>query len=166
MFVGLAAAAAAVLIAGCSASVSVGDQNVTKPADAQPGSCITIGGDNPSSATVRKADCGSADLTFYVANTVPKSGSCDTNNYSYVTFPGSDDKLCLALNMRQGECYQINTSNITQYKRIDCAAKPAEGATALKAVSRTDGVASCGEGQMVVNYTQPKTVGYCLEQTS
>ncbi|GAB17698.1 hypothetical protein GOEFS_037_00010, partial [Gordonia effusa NBRC 100432] len=98
------------------------------------------------------------------AGAVGKTADCATENYSHMTFPGSDSKLCLALNLAQDSCYQINPSNIAVYRRIDCGSTPTDGAVAYKVVSRSDSAASCGAGQLAVNYEQPKVIGYCLEK--
>lgn len=149
---------------GCS--VSVGDSaSISKPEDAAPGTCLTLSGTNAQDMKATKVACdGSTELSFYSAGTVAKTATCTTPDYSSMTFPGSDSKLCMALNLTEGSCYQINPSNIVDYRRIDCGTSAKGQATAYKVTSRTDGTANCAEGQLAVDFTQPKTIGYCLQK--
>lgn len=166
VLVGVAAVAAMFFIAGCNVSVGESD-SVSKPEDAAAGTCVSLSGTDANNMKVTKVSCdGSTELSFYSAGAVAKDANCATENYSYVTFPGADTKLCLAANFAQGSCYQINPQNIVDYRRIDCGTAAKAGATAYKVASRTDGTASCTTGQLAVDYTQPKTIGYCLEPQS
>lgn len=157
----ISSAAVVVFVAGCSSS----SDSISKPEDAAPGSCVQLSGTDANNMTVSKVECeGSTELSFFSAGTVAKSANCANDNYSYVTFPGSEAKLCLAVNLTAGNCYQINPENIVDYRRVECGTAPQGKATVYKVASRTDGTTTCGAEQLTVNYDQPKALTYCLEK--
>ncbi|NMO01534.1 hypothetical protein HH308_09950 [Gordonia sp. TBRC 11910] len=160
---GAAALATVFFAGGCSFSVGSSD-SVTKPDDAAPGTCVSLSGTDAKNMTVKKVSCdGGTELTFYSAGTIAKTGKCATADYTTLSFPDTDTQLCMALNMAQGSCYQINPNDIADYRRIDCGTAGKAGTSVYKVASRTDGTASCTTGQQAVDYTQPKAIGYCLE---
>lgn len=168
---GLVGTAAIVLVAGCSVSVgSEGSDSISKPEDAAIGSCVSIGdkAGKGGKIDIEKADCNTTDrLTFTAASVVPAEQDCGNPNLSHVTFAGSSGKLCIASNFEAGSCYQVPSgkgASLADYRKVECSAAPKRGSIIYRVASRTDTAATCPTGQLAVNYTAPKTIGYCVEK--
>lgn len=141
---------------------TVAGRTLTEAASAIAGTCLTLRGANANSMTAVTVSCdGSDDMSFISAGLASAAGTCTNDNYIVMRFPGFADKLCMAPNMQQGRCYQINPDNIVEYGLVGCDTQAAAGATIYRVAQRVNGTAKCAVGSPV-NFDQPSPLGYCL----
>jgi hypothetical protein len=131
---------------------------VTGEAGARPGDCVEVDVAGPADAGVRTVDCASPEAIYEVATREETdSGECPSDQYVSYTEEGRL-RLCLRLNVRDGECIQVTESGD---RRVDCASPDAT----YRVVSVLDGVADparcdTNASDVIVYPAPPRTV--CL----
>lgn len=114
----------------------------------RPGDCVRVDVAGPDVATV---DCASPDAIYQVATREEPDAKCPGDQYVSYTEEGRL-RLCLQLNVRDGECIQVTESGD---RRVDCASPDATH----RVVRVFDGVADparCAEEATdVIAYPKP-----------
>lgn len=153
------------LVAACG--VTVGDDIVDDAADVDVGQCVAIGASTDDDGNVKAThtDCGGDDLTFYVAAKVPSDAGCVSKNSAGLTFDKGDQKLCMTPNFITGQCYQVPTpgGRLVDYREVDCAATPHSATVVARTVQRADGGVECADDLTKWEFSEPRSIGYCLE---
>jgi hypothetical protein len=126
------------------------------------GDCIKV--NNAATADVEKIDCNDPAATYKVAVTKDETGAdCPTPNDFYVSYTetggkGSDLLLCLTLNAKEGDCFNLGTTSDTKVACTD----PKANAKVSKILTGTADPAGCPEGpDNAYVYPEPKLV-QCL----
>ncbi|WP_253659911.1 hypothetical protein [Williamsia maris] len=143
---------------------------VTSGRDVSVGDCITVSGDN-ADLTPKKASCSDKSFTFVVAQKLAiESLPCTVANSAEVT---SEDfgKLCIAPNLRVGQCYVFPAGNdapVSSVKDADCATATPPTSTStsviIKVVTKAPSLApaDCPTGK-IFEFDTPDRVDYCLQ---
>jgi hypothetical protein len=137
----------------------------TKP-DAQKvqvGQCVKVAGTN-TDPKVDITDCGSMDANYKVIDRQNSSmATCPQGDYSSVWQFGSGGyKLCLRLNVKQGDCIHKAQDNKT---KVSCDSPDANYKVTgiLDGTTNTDGCS--GDTSNYLSYTKPDAMVICLAPT-
>ncbi|WP_143690413.1 LppU/SCO3897 family protein [Williamsia sterculiae] len=156
---------ALLVIAGVATAVVLVLQ-VSRPTidKVQANDCVSVKGDN-SNADVTKVDC-QGDFSFTIAEKVGKNDPCPGEQYNRITAQGSDAKLCVVPNFRQGRCYQVpgdSNTRLVDFREIHCGDALAPNTRQVEVFTRTptDSTADCVDG---VSYDRPTAVSYCFDK--
>jgi hypothetical protein len=144
-----------VLLTGDDSVVTTPTTTVAPPGetlDARPGDCVKVNIASTTHADVRTVDCASAEATYRVAIRAETAGAaCPSEQYVSYEEEGRL-RLCLQLNVRDGECIEVR---VLDDRRLDCAAP----AATHRVVGVLDGVADqtrCDtEATDVIVYPEP-----------
>lgn len=145
-------------VAGEGTAVT-GQTGVARETGVRPGDCVRI---DVAATEVATVDCASPEAIYQVATREETdSGTCPGDQYVSYTEEGRL-RLCLQLNVRDGECIQVTERGD---RRVDCASPEATH----RVVGVHDGVADparCDtEATDVIAYpTPPRTI--CLATTA
>ncbi|MGV9857772.1 pyridine nucleotide-disulfide oxidoreductase [Gordonia sp. NPDC003425] len=164
--VAVAACLGIVVLTGCS--VALGSDTIDEASDIDLGQCLQIGAEVDSDGKVdaAKAECGAEGLTFYAASKVPADGECASDNTATLSFGSGSEKLCMTPNFVDGKCYQIplNGGELVDYKQLACEATAADNTVLAQTVTRSDASVTCSDEQTKWEYSEPKSIGYCLRE--
>ena len=149
-------------------TVDSSPEPITGPSQISPGECLTIAEQpgNTGSVLASKVDCDSAGLNFYAASVIASSSSCASTRNSIITFPGSNEKLCITPNFVQSLCYQVplGGGSLTDYQEVSCSGPPARNTVLAKVTRRSDESISCAAGETRWTFSEPQSIGYCLDE--
>ncbi|GAB2746489.1 LppU/SCO3897 family protein [Amycolatopsis magusensis] len=139
---------------------------VDSPATSNVGDCLNVTQFN-STTEPTKADCASPEANLRIgAKLDGSSGACPAGGtYDEYTVSGRGSyKLCLVLNVKQGECVANFSAGETGYKRVPCTDPSAE-VEFLKVAEGVVDEALCEgtEAEKVLTYPQPATT-LCFRQ--
>ncbi|MCX4097231.1 hypothetical protein [Nocardia sp. alder85J] len=153
---------------GHSGNKSYDTMNTTKVGD-----CVALSGSS-FDVKVQKISCGDPATVYKVGSVSADSGACPGPDYESVTTTGGhrNSKICLELNVQQGDCVDMDKLSASS-KKIDCATAARAGSgigttTYIKigriidgSTTRTDCGADFGENDTIV-YPQPNPRVLCL----
>ncbi|OXR44653.1 hypothetical protein B7C42_03447 [Nocardia cerradoensis] len=150
-------AVAALTVTGCS---MFSDAAKSDTARAKVGDCINVLEGSPADSKTEPVDCSSAKAVYTVKSTSDKKQDCGTEYSSYEeTFNGGTTAfLCLAPNLKQGNCYHEDKT--TGYSYAECDSAEAT----VKVVKRVDGQNDeflCDANSTFLTLSEPKTT-FCL----
>ncbi|UEA60142.1 hypothetical protein LK459_04510 [Gordonia otitidis] len=88
-----------------------------------------------------------------------------SKNSAGLTFDKGDQKLCMTPNFITGQCYQVPTpgGRLVDYREVDCAATPHSATVVARTVQRADGGVECADDLTKWEFSEPRSIGYCLE---
>ncbi|WP_155982070.1 hypothetical protein [Nocardia sp. BMG111209] len=150
-----------------------GDKSYDTMNTAKVGDCVALSGSS-FDVKVAKASCGDPQTIYKVGATSDGSGSCPDPDYESVTTTGGhrNTKICLELNVQQGDCVDIDKLSASS-KKVDCLTAARAGTSIgttnyIKigrvipgSTNRTDCGADFTENETIV-YLQPNPRVLCL----
>ena len=134
----------------------------TSAASANVGDCIKVNDGSATDADIEKIDCNSDEAVYKVAVTLDdSSGTCPKGDYTSYSQGGrrtADVTLCLMLNAKEGDCFNLTADN--DPVTAGCAAAEFQVSKVLDGA--TDG-SGCPESSFPPQvYPEPKPVVMCL----
>ncbi|MCH5643217.1 serine/threonine-protein kinase [Gordonia sp. ABSL49_1] len=143
-------------------------QPITGPSEITPGECLAIATQPGSAGTVlaSKVDCDSAGLNFYAGEVIASSASCSSDKSAIITFPSSNQKLCLTPNFIQSLCYQVPTNggSLADYQEVSCSGPAGANTTLARVTRRSNASISCEPAESRWTFSRPQSIGYCLAE--
>jgi hypothetical protein len=130
----------------------------SSPDSSQAGDCLKIA-EFTTGISPDKVDCNDAAANVKIgARLANASDKCPEGMYDeYEVTGGSDYRLCLVINAKQGDCLTGFQSQTAGYRKVPCS-DPAKDAELVKVVDGQEGEAVC-EGTDATDYrsySQPK----------
>ena len=130
----------------------------SSPDSSQAGECLKVT-EFTTGVTPDKADCNDAAANVKIGARLDNSADkCPEGMYDeYEVTGGSDYRLCLVINAKQGDCLTGFQSRTAGYRKVPCS-DPAKDAELVKVVDGQEGEAVC-EGTDATDYrsySQPK----------
>lgn len=125
---------------------------------AKVGDCLAVS-EFTSKADPKQADCAGAEANVKVAAKVDSSAGCPEGSYDEYSQSGRIAyKLCLMVNVKQGDCLANFASQSAGYKKVPCT-DPAKDAEFVKVVDGQADKAQCEgtEATNVITYSTPPT---------
>ncbi|MQY29928.1 proline-rich domain-containing protein [Nocardia aurantia] len=140
-----------------------GDKSYDTMNTAKVGDCVALSG-STFDVKVAKISCGDPATMYKVGAVSDGSGACPGPDYESVTTSGGhrNTKICLELNVQQGDCVNIDKLSASS-KKVDCATAAGAGssigtANYIKIDRVIDGTTTrtaCG-----ADYTENDTIVY------
>lgn len=143
---------------GLGALGALGISGLSRAGTPSNGDCLYLTHEAGGKLAYHRAGCGSDSATFKVESTYRGALPCGSGDYVRFRL-GSGQTLCLALNVRSGECVR-NVEDETTVDKLSCADPAAqERVEILSGFGRDD---ECTGADKVLSYSGPPSRTVCL----
>jgi hypothetical protein len=124
------------------------------------GDCLYLTHESGGKLAYHRAGCGSDSATFKVENTYHGAVACAAGDYvRFRLGSGTGETLCLALNVRSGECIR-NIEDETTIDKLSCADPAAE--ERVRILPGFGQEEDCTGADKVLSYAGPPSRTVCL----
>ncbi|OXM53585.1 hypothetical protein CFP75_06685 [Amycolatopsis alba DSM 44262] len=130
----------------------------TGTGSAQAGECLSVTEFSRTADEPKKADCGAQEANVKIGARVAGDESCPEGDYDTISMSGRMSyKLCLVVNVKQGDCLKGYLSKTAGYQKVSCT-DPAKDAEMVKVAAVSDQATCEGtEATGVATYSTPPT---------
>ncbi|MER6665481.1 hypothetical protein ABT256_13135 [Amycolatopsis japonica] len=130
----------------------------TGTGSAQAGDCLSVTEFSRTADDPKKIDCGAPEANVKIGARVGGSESCPEGDYDTISMTGRISyKLCLVINVKQGDCLKGFNSQTAGYQKVSCT-DSAKDAEVVKVANAADKVSCEGtEATKAAVYSTPPT---------